>query len=276
MEILEYYASQSSFTDPGKNSGMYEGLPTDAQSICKTVDGICLDFNERWKYPIQNERWLEMNNRYVDENLDSVKALNKTAKITEERPADQKMMASVSHMASICVSMLRHVGIPARKRIGYVDDGNEFATYEIVEYYDKAEDSWKVLDPNGKCTGFIPAAQAFFDVKNGKSDEKKYVNADTCGMEIIIANLILDLAYVTKKERISWDRYGWMQRPLDEFSFRAWEILAGAADLLLNDDKNIDALEACYESEEGLRVPQIIYCDSPVIPPHKAVIRFIK
>ena len=175
MEILEYYASQSSFTDPGKNAGMYEGLPTDAQSICKTVDGICLDFNERWKYPIQNERWLEMNNRYVDENLDSVKALNKTAKITEERPADQKMMASVSHMASICVSMLRHVGIPARKRIGYVDDGNEFATYEIVEYYDKAEDSWKVLDPNGKCTGFIPAAQAFFDVKNGKSDEKKYV-----------------------------------------------------------------------------------------------------
>jgi len=273
MDILEFYSSQSPFTDPGRNVQMYEGLPASASDICKVVDGICLDFNERWKYPIQNERWLETNNRYVDEFLDSVRRLNKTAPITEERPAEQKMMTSVSHVASMCVSMLRHVGIPARKRVGFIKNGEEFATYEIVEYYDAADSSWKTADPNGKCDGFISAAQAFCDVRSGKEAAEKYTCDDTYGIEVVVNNLILDLSAVNKKEMLSWDRYGWMCRPVADYSDRAWELLEEAADVLANDDRNIDRLQAVYCGEEGFMVPRIIFCDSPIVPPHKAVIR---
>ncbi len=273
MDILEFYASQSPFTDPGKNVQMYEGLPVSASEICKVVDGITLDYNERWKYPIQNERWLETNNRYVDEFLDSVKALDKVDPITDGRPEDLRMMTSVSHVASMCVSMLRHVGIPARKRVGFIPAGEKFGTYEIVEYYDQADGSWKVADPNGKGADFISASQAYCDVRTGKTDAALYINDDRKGIEIVIANLILDLAAVNKKEMLSWDRYGWMVRPVSDYSDRAWEILDGVADLLANDDKNIDKLIACYDSEEGLEIPRIIFCDSPLVPPHKAVIR---
>lgn len=273
MDILEYYASQSPFTDPGKNVQMYEGLPVSVSEICKAVAGITLDFNERWKYPIQNERWLETNNRYVDEFLDSIKALDKNSPLTAERPEDLRMMTSVSHVASLCVSMLRHVGIPARKRVGFIQDGDEFDTYEIVEYYDKADDSWKTADPNGKGAEFISASQAYQDVKAGKTEAVKYTNEDSIGIEIVIANLILDLAAVNKKEMLSWDRYGWMVRPVADYSDRAWEILDQVADLLANDDRNIEALETAYNSEEGLMIPRIIFCDSPIVPPHKAVTR---
>ena len=273
MDILEFYASQSPITDPGKNVQMYEGLPVSVSGICKVVEGITLDYNERWKYPIQNERWLETNNRYVDEFLDSVKKLNKTAPITEERPEDQRMMTSYSHVASMCVSMLRHVGIPSRKRVGYIKNGENYVSYEVVEYYDAADKTWKVADPSGKGESFISAGQAFMDARCGKTCPNKFIDGDNMGIEVVVAMLILDLAAVNKKEMLSWDRYGWMVRPVADFSDRAWEILAEVAGLLVNDDKNVEALQAAYNAEEGFVVPSVIFCDSPCAPPHKAVMR---
>ena len=272
MTILEFYASQSSFTDPGRNSSMFEGLPKSAEEICTIIDGICLDYDERWKYPIQNERWLETNNRYVDEFLDSIRVLNKKLPtVLEARPADERMMTSVSHVATMCVSMLRYVGIPARKRVGFIPAGEGFTLYEIVEYFEDGQ--VKKLDPARKGEGFVRAAQAFADFRAKKMCPCKLNCAEKKGKAVAVAALMLDLAAVNKNEMLGWDRYGWMLRPIDDFSDRAWEILDGVAAVLLEKDMDVEALKAAYESEEGLMVPKMIYCDTPIIPPHKAVIR---
>jgi hypothetical protein len=42
------------------------------------------------------------------------------------------------------------------------------------------------------------------------------------------------------------------------------------AALLLKGDQALEELQALYAAEEGVQVPRVIHCDSPVVPPHKA------
>ena len=93
-------------------------------------------------------------------------------------------------------------------------------------------------------------------------------------MDVLLANLMLDLAAMQKIELLNWDRYAWMMRPLDDFSDRAWQTLDKVAELLLAGDEALGELAALYEQEEGLQVPKCIRCDSPVAPPHKVELTF--
>ncbi|MGI6071461.1 MAG: transglutaminase domain-containing protein [Lachnospiraceae bacterium] len=270
MNILEFYAAQSPFTDPGRNVQMFEGLPVSVSEIKDVLKGICLDYREIDKYPIQNERLLETNNRYAEEMLQAIYNLDKESPITTGRPENARMMASASQFATLCCSMLRHAGIPARSRIGFAKDGEDYKTYAIIEYHDNG---WKTLDPSGEGLEFISAAKVFADCRSDAACESKFKNGKESGMGAVIANLMLDLAAVNKYEMNIWDRYGWMNRPIYDYSDKAWEILAEVAKILANDDKNLEALQAAYEGEEGLHVPQVVFCDSPLVPGHKVTLK---
>lgn len=280
MDILGYYASQSEFTDPGQFAARYDEIPSSIDGICQTIHGVMLDFMDRWKHPIQNERWLETSIRYVDEMIEAIRLLDKKAdKIFTDRPAEAKMMASSSHFAGLAVSILRAKGIPARKRAGFVPSGEffkeygiegKFMSYDLVEYHDGTD--WKVFDACGRGDGFISAAKAYTDCRSGAADPALYYDDENNGMDVLAAVLVHDLDACAKNEMLTWDRYG-LCCPESEAD---WAILDKAAALLASDDKNVDAIDALYKEEKGLRVPRVIFCDTPLVPPHKMVTRVIE
>lgn len=286
MDILGYYASQSEFTDPGQFAAHYDDIPSSIDGICQTVHGVMLDFMDRWKHPIQNERWLETNIRYVDEMIEAIRLLDKKAdKIFTDRPAEAKMMASSSHFAALAVSILRAKGIPARKRAGFVPSGDffkeygiegKFMSYDIAEYYEGGE--WKVFDIAGRGEGFISAASAYKDCRNGAADPSLFYDDENNGMDTVAAVLVHDFDACAKNEMLTWDRYGICDagKGAGDYSDADWALLDRVADLLSTDDKNIDAIDALYKAEKSLRVPRVIFCDTPLLPPHKMVTRVIE
>lgn len=271
MDILAYYASQSRFTDPGACAEHFQNAPKSVEGIVEFVQDRCLDFEERYKYPIQNERLLETNNRYADEIINKILKLKRRSAFTDERAIDEKTMVLTSQSACLTLSMLRYNGIPARKRVGFVAQAGIYKSYEIVEVAEGG--AWKQLDPFGWGLEFIPAAKAWADYKAGKIAADQFVNVDLKGVTVLIANLILDLAALNKQELLTWDRFGWMNRPIADYSEKAWAILDGVAAVLAKADEDPEAVFAAYEAEEGLQVPEVIWCETQVCPPHKVTLR---
>lgn len=286
MDILGYYASQSEFTDPGQFAAHYDDIPSSVDGICQTIHDVMLDFMDRWKHPIQNERWMETSIRYVDEMIEAIRLLDKkAAKIFTVRPADAKMMASSSHFAALAVSILRAKGIPARKRAGFVPSGEffkeygiegKFMAYDVVEYHENGE--WKIFDVEGRGDSFIPAWKAYTDCRKGDADPALYYDDENNGMDVLAAVLVHDFDSCAKNEMLTWDRYGIcdVQKTASDYTDADWTLLDKVADLLKTDDKNVDAIEALYKAEKSLRVPRVIFCDTPLVPPHKMVTRVVE
>ncbi len=266
MDTLTYFASQSALSDLGKYAEQVAALPADVPGICKAIQGLFLDYRERYKYPIVNERLLCTNARYAAAVIAWVLKLGKNAPLTEARSEDNWFTATCSDYANLFVAIARAKGMSARKRVGFV--GND--TWEIAEYWNGT--AWEKVDPSGltNVADFVPAAEVWQSCRAGKTDPAAYkgdCNSKLTGWAVIRNSLMLDLAALCKIELLTWDRYGWMNRCVCEMSDRAWEILDQAAVVVAAED--LDAIQALYEAQEGLQVPRVIWCDSPVAPPHK-------
>ncbi len=268
MDTISYYATQSPFTDPGEYSGLYTDLPKTVEALCQVVQGLLLDYRERYKYPIVNERLLCMHARTASAVIKWVLSWNK-APLAEERPIPDRFLAATCDFANLFCSMARAQGISARKRVGFVNN----CSFELVEYWDGS--AWKQIDPSGLADGeFVPAAEAWQACRSGKADPDQFNGVTVKGLAAVRTALMLDLAAVNKFELLSWDRYGWSLRPLDDFSDRAWATLDKVAELLVAGDEALEELQALYANEEGLQVPRVVKCDPPLTPPHKAELTF--
>jgi hypothetical protein len=285
MDPLSYYATQSPITDPGVQGRLFADLPRTVPEMCGVVRGLCLAYGERYKYPIPNERLLETNSRYVRTILEKIVALDDRP-LLETRPPDRRFMASCSDFASLLCAMARFQGIPARKRVGFaaVEPGS-YRSHEIAEYWDSGTGRWRRADPSLDEAAvsanafaphdlppdrFIPAGWAWQVCRKGQSDPDTFGNEEPRGLGVVRANLILDLAAMNKRELLNWDRFGWMERPFEEFREAERGILDHLAELLQAENGEAFAeLQDLYAREEGLRVPRIIRCDSPLTPPHK-------
>lgn len=263
MDTLSYYKSQSPFTDPGSYQDQYDCLPKTAPELCAVVQGLMLDYRERYKYPIVNERLLCMHARTASAVIQHLLGWNK-APLAQERPMPDRFLAATSDYANLFVSMARSVGIPARKRVGFVNG----ESFDQAEYFDG---EWKLMDVSGLAQGeFVSAAQVWQDCRSGKTDPEQFTSATDKGMPLVLANLMLDIAAMNKQELLTWDRFSWSLRPLDEFSSRALNTLDKAAELLLAGEEGLEELQELYDQEEGLQVPGAVRCNPPLTPPHKA------
>lgn len=268
MDTVSYYATQSPFTDPGEYSGLYADLPKTVEALCQVVQGLLLDYRERYKYPIVNERLLCMHARTASAVIKWVLSWNK-APLAEERPVPDRFLAASCDYANLFCSMARAQGIPARKRVGFA----AFQHVELAEYWDGS--AWKQIDPSGLAKGgFMSAAEAWQACRKGEVDADLFNGVTVKGLAAVRTALMLDLAAMNKCELLSWDRYGWALRPLDDFSDRAWATMDKVAELLLAGDEALEELQDLYAREEGLQVPRVIKCDPPLTPPHKAELTF--
>jgi hypothetical protein len=290
MDSLSYFTTQSPITDPGVHGRLFADLPRTVPELADVVRGLCLIYWERYKYPIPNERLLETSSRYVGTILEKIIALDKRPLI-ETRPPDKRFMASSSDFVNLLCAMLRFQGIPARKRVGFVTyfaavkPGFDWS-HEIAEYWDSGAGRWRrvdpcldavaiaanaiTFDPNDLPTDrFIPAGRAWQACRKEQGDPDSFGNEESRGLGVVRANLILDLAAMQKRELLNWDRFGWMERPFTAFGEAERKILDRLAALLQAGDEAFADLRTLYAQEEGLQVPQIIWCDSPLTAPRK-------
>ena len=284
MDSLSYFSTQSPITDPGALGRLFADLPGTVPEMSDVVLGLCLDYGERYKYPIPNERLLETHSRHFRTILEKIIALDKRPLI-EARPPDKRFMASCSDFASLLCAMARFQGIPIRKRVGFAAVKPEsYRSQEIVEYWDSDAGRWRQIDPcldeaaipaEAIASGphdlppdrFLPAGRAWQTCRTGQSDPGSFGNEKSRGFGVVRANLILDLAAMQKRELLNWDRFGWMERPFEEFGEAERKVLDRLAALL--QAGAFADLQTLYAQEEGLQVPRVITCDSPLAPPHK-------
>ena len=276
MDTQTYYASQSTFTDPGGNASLLADFPKSVPEICTLLRGLMLPFDDILKYPIQNERVRDTCFRTGEAMLGRLAAIDKRSPVSAPRPGEARFVASSSDFANLFVCVARHQGIPARKRCGFVPYQGEyyggekfFRIHDVAQYW--SDGGWKWVDPNGlsREEDFIFAAAAWQDCRVGKGAPDLYRDEQRRDFTVLTTALLLDLAALGKRELCLWDRYGFAAMPFEEFHSKQWETLDHLAELLQQGDAVKDELAALYEKEEGLKVPEKVLCDSPLVPPHE-------
>jgi len=291
MESIAYYKPQSALTDPGEFADVLSSLPSSIPQIAETVQGLLLDYEERYKHPVVNERLLDTNLRSAKQILTRLSKLGKSP-LTEARPPHDRMLATTSHFVTLFVSIARAKGYAARKRTGFVPYCKDiYAGYykarDIAEYYDETANKWVAVDPmldktaialngidfdpyNLPADKFIPAAKAWADSRAGKTDPKLYRNQDVKGYEVLAAALLCDLAGLNKIELLNWDRYGYSLPDFDKLfpsQLASLDVLAETLGSL-----DVTAIKNAYAAEIGFQVPSVVVCRSTVVPHHRAEI----
>ncbi len=265
MDTCTYYASQSSITDPAEFGEQLDALPSDPAEVCQALQGLFIDYAAWYSYPVGTERLLQTNDHYVRDILKNILDLNKSP-LTTARPIPERVYASTSDYVSLFCAVARRRGIPARKRVGYTS-GQMFRSYDVAEYWDGKQ--WQQIDPAAMLEGeFLSAGRAWRLWRAGTLSPEQFRGDPSRGADVLLANLMLDLAAMNKVELLNWDRYGWMLRPFDQFSNRAWALLDRCAELLENSGP-LEQLQEIYEQEEGVHVPEVIRCANPLVPPHQ-------
>ncbi len=162
--MLASYAAHSPFTDPGVHSRRYPALPRDLPGLVGVVQGLLLHPAAARLYgqaPEPEERGWGFPT--MAETLDRLLALDDSP-LAVPRPPARRLRANCRNFAVLLVSLLRHQGVPARRRVGFARylPGRHAYIHEIAEYWDRARRRWVLVDPQNDSVTRA-AQRAYFD-----------------------------------------------------------------------------------------------------------------
>jgi hypothetical protein len=176
--MLDFYARHSPITNPGRHSRLLRQLPPRVDGVARVVQGLIMHpaaaklYGERPEP--DNPGW---GYRTMAETLERILAIN-AAPLEVPRPARQRLRVNCRTFAVLFVSMLRHQGVPARRRVGFARylPGRHSYTHEIAEYWSTAQARWVLVDPQNDAPT-VAAQRAFFD-SIGQSARADYDTLD--------------------------------------------------------------------------------------------------
>ena len=186
-QLLKFYARHSPITEPGPHSHLFRQLPRDVGGVARVVQGLIMHpaaaklYGERPEP--DNPGW---GYRTMAETLERILAIN-SAPLEVPRPARQRLRANCRNFAVLFVSMLRHQGVPARRRVGFARylPGRHSYTHEIAEYWSAAQGRWILVDPQNDAPT-VAAQRAFFD-SIGQPERARYHTLDVrSGVDFVL------------------------------------------------------------------------------------------
>jgi hypothetical protein len=174
--VLAFYAEHSPITDPGPYRRLFDDLPRDAAGIARVVNGLLLHPSAcalHGEPPEKGEAW---GYRTVADTLERILALD-DAPLTVARPPSKRLRGICRNFAVLCVSVLRHHGVPSRRRVGFATylPGPHNYIHEVAEYWDAARGRWVLLDVNDDV---VRAAQQRFFESTGQPRRARYDTLD--------------------------------------------------------------------------------------------------
>ena len=148
--VLAYYGAHSPITDPGECAPLLDGLPSDIASLVAVVKGLTLHQIPARVYGVPLEDGPpEDRTRFVADLLLAIQEID-AAPLTVPREHAARIVSGCRTPPLLLVAMLRHQGIPARKRTGiarYLGRGAYGTVHDVTEYWDGRQHRWILVDP---------------------------------------------------------------------------------------------------------------------------------
>ncbi|WP_330279059.1 transglutaminase domain-containing protein [Streptomyces sp. NBC_00569] len=297
-DTAAFYAAQSPFSDPGDLAGLYAALPADPRELARIARDLVVHRLEGdlFEYAAPKDRLHnDAETRYIDDILRIVIARN-DAPLSLRREFGDRFVGICRDFALLHCSFLRHAGIPARIRSGFVDyfgaDGFHF-DHVVTEYWDPTR-GWLLADPEladplvveTHKVGFDPmdvprdrfqvAGDVWRRIRAGEADPKSYglplPGGPLTGEWFVTGNIRLDLAALNKVETLLWDVWGVgagsdeaMTDTIRELYDEAAEVTAG--------DVSFTAARQLFAGNDGLRTPQTVTSLAPFNGPSEVTLR---
>ena len=277
-----FYRGQSVTSDPGEFAARFDTLSGDPRRIGAVVSGLVIHpgLLERWRidHPHASARDAEV--RPVSELLRRI--VDRDGRpLDRPRPYDRRVIGTCRHYALVAVSILRHLGVPSRVRVG-------FATYFMRGFYEDhwlceywSGNAWRLLDAelgedavreeypidfepwNVPRERFLTAGDAWLSLR------QRAIDGDACGVSFIPtvrgawfvgASVLRDLAALNLREMLPWDYWGMARAfgPDTAISPTAASRLDEIAAMTTGPAAAWDALRTVYQADADLRVPTTV------------------
>lgn len=288
-EDLDYYASQSPVTDPGRMSRLLTGLPHDLASLQRIARGLVIHYRAEnlTGQGIGGERFGEIDSRYAEPMLARLAELA-AGPLTGSRSPSERLVGCCRDFTVLFVTMARSLGIPARARVGFASyfhpDYN--VDHEVAEVWDSGDRRWRLVDAelvdahadptdgaridplDVSRDRFLVGGTAWQRCRAGEADPEIFVVAPELDLELTRSwpylrhNLVHDLAALNKIEMILWDTWGLVeQEQLTEHDFA---LLDHVAEVTATPDPRRAELQRLYRSDARLQVPHTVTSYSPL------------
>jgi hypothetical protein len=280
--MLDFYASHSVMTDPGKYRSMYDGAPSDAPGLVTAVQGILIHGALLWAYGIEPTK--EQKAKEVWQ-IRRVEDMLKAAAELDDRPvriarsAEKRLIGCCRHFAVLMCSLLRDQGVPARVLNGYATYTWGRGMYEnhwICEYWNANQERWVRIDPQidekqkevmkidfdtldipaGK---FVTGGAAWQLYRSGEVGEDRFGLGGKdgwkpIGSRMVRSDVVLEVMARNKLELLPWDGNDLcaIDVTLDE---QDYALLDKAAEILTTGDAAFTEIRSLYESNAAFRMP---------------------
>lgn len=237
-DVLDFYRRHSPVTDPRGRGYLFDDLPSDLPSLVRVVQGLFVHTLATGLYGLP-EGGDEPDDR-VRMVRDMLAAIldRQDAPLTVEREPGRRLVGNCRHPAVLLVAMLRHKGIPARKRVGFARylPGPLSCIHEIAQCWDAGEGRWRLVDP-GNDEAIIASQRAYFATagqphravydtldltpedfilagtawracRDGSADPGDFGYGDNAGTSWLRITVLQDLDALNKAELNSYDSWG--------------------------------------------------------------------
>lgn len=290
-DAVAFYATQSTFSDPGALAAYYAGLPADPARLAVIARDLLIHRGEGelFGHTHPTDRLHnDAETRYIDDILRLVVEREDTP-LTRRRAAGDRFVGTCRDFALLHCSFLRHHGIPARLRSGFADyfraDGCH-VDHVVTEYWHEGRASWLLADaqladpalhhawhvdfdpmdvPRDR---FLVAGEAWRAIREDGADHRAFglhppQEGPFWGERFVSGNIRLDLAALNKVETLLWDVWGEEDgapgQPLTEASRRLYD----RASLVTRDEVPFEEARRLFAEDDTLRTPKAVMCMAP-------------
>jgi hypothetical protein len=284
VTTLDDYARQSAYSDPRAHATLFDAVPAGLPAVAAVCRNLIVHYRADGA-ELSPDRLAEIDHRWVDRILDTDQARFGTA-LTEPRPKADRVAGCCRDFALLAVAMLRHAGVPARSRVGFVNyfEPGWHNDHVIVDV--RAGDRWISADPELDPSGDLPfdpldipvhlgadgpldqpylsAARVWTGYRRGELDVEKFgvtPGHPASGGWFVRNYVLIELAHRQRDELLLWDGWGAASDTLD-------------GDLGLIDEIAALMLAADAGDEEADRQLSDRYAADPRLSPGTHVLSF--
>jgi len=275
--ILEFYSNHSIYTDPGKYTYLYDGIPPEVPQIVKIVQGVILHLSqfENDNIPIPGK---QINNEI---HLNTVERMLKGISKKDDRslsflrPIKKRTVGICTHYALLTCSILRSKGIPARSRGGFETyySSNKHHDHWICEYWNASEERWIMIDPEINemmkknlninfnsldlpQNVFMTGAEAWKLCRSEKENPDHFgIMGDKWygGWDFVLCEMVLDFMALNKTELLPWDENKLSRKSIRRLNDDEYILLDKAAELGVAGNESFNEMRVLYKSNKKLQ-----------------------
>ena len=277
---LAYFVQPGPITQPGPYASLLDELPADMGELCRIVQGLTIHYFWAERYGIKHtaERQSEVQLRTITRRLARTLELDSRS-LAEARPLEKKIVGNCRDFSVLLVSILRHLGIPARARCGFgaYFFPNHYEDHWVVEYWNAGQARWILVDSQldaFQCEAlkipfnpldvprdqFIVGGQAWSMCRSGQANPDNFGIFDIHGLGFVRGDFVRDVAALNKVELLPWDCWGIIEKPEendpDDLAF-----LDRLAELTGGDVPDLESVQRIFQADPRLRVNETIHSD---------------